>query len=189
MPATAEARYRTAELSRQDERMLASSVISHLVDELSSRERTLTTGSLLEPVGRTRTFFSRGIPVTFEYRDVDQPLPRWFDATLQGFADLMTLPPNWDTYGAGPISRLVLRRGLELLDWLMGADTPAPAVVPLSSGGFQLEWHSDGRDLELVISPDEGVRYYHCDAQAGIEEEEPLIAHEARIQELLSEFG
>lgn len=188
MPATAEARYSTAELSRQEHATLTSSSVVQVVDELSGPERTLATGIAMEPVFRTRTFSSRGTEVQFKYRDVGPALPRWFEATLQGFADLFTLPPNWDTYGAGPISQLVLSRGLSLVDWLMGPDTHAPSIVPLSGGGIQMEWHHNAQYLELVVTPEEGVRYFYHDSRSGTEEEEPLIGHETRIQELVSQF-
>jgi len=34
------------------------------------------------------------------------------------------------------------------------AGRPAPAMVPMSNGGVQLEWHYGGWDIELYVEPD-----------------------------------
>lgn len=61
------------------------------------------------------------------------------------------LQVGWDSYGGAMISRAVL---LAVKQWLRAVatiDTVPPSVVPLGSGGVQVEWHDRGRDLEVAI--------------------------------------
>ena len=66
-------------------------------------------------------------------------------------ARLVTLPENWDSYGAMAVKPLLVQYGLSLLNGLMRSRTPLPAMVPTSRGGIQLEWHCRGIDLEVTI--------------------------------------
>ena len=43
---------------------------------------------------------------------------------------------------------------VQLLSRVMADDTCVPQVVPRYNGGLQLEWHTGGVDLEIVIDPD-----------------------------------
>jgi len=178
-----------AELSRHERGVLASSSFAQLTGELSLQERVSPAGMSVEyPATRTRVFISRGIPVEFRFRDLGQPLPSWFDTTLQGFADLRALPQNWDSYGGKPTSYTALNRGLRLLDWVMEPSASAPSVVPLSNGGLQLEWHRGGHDLEIIVNPEEEDRYYHYDARLDAEESGTVSEHRARIEELVAQI-
>jgi len=62
------------------------------------------------------------------------------------FAHIAALKENWDSYGAGPISPAALAAARAFLD--------DAQVVPCSSGGVQLEWHTLGGDVELQFNPD-----------------------------------
>lgn len=68
--------------------------------------------------------------------------------------DLLKLPRNWDGYGADPIHPRCKAMVLDVLDRVVQEDTPPPSVVPTRPGGVQLEWHTNGIDLEIEISPD-----------------------------------
>jgi hypothetical protein len=59
---------------------------------------------------------------------------------------LAELPANWDSYGAPPISADAMLRATV---WLRNAQ-----VVPCSDGGVQLEWHSEGCDVEITFRAD-----------------------------------
>ena len=62
------------------------------------------------------------------------------------FARLAELKGNWDSYGGLPIDAAAMERAKA---WLRNA-----AVVPCSDGGVQLEWHSEGCDVEIVFRAD-----------------------------------
>jgi hypothetical protein len=64
------------------------------------------------------------------------------------FADM---EPNWDSYGAKPISKDCISKAIELLD-KMDKDVPPPFVAPLPSGGIQFEWETESGYMEIVIN-------------------------------------
>jgi hypothetical protein len=61
--------------------------------------------------------------------------------------ELRQLQPNWDGYGASPISEAAIQCVEKF------------AVVPTSDGGLQLELHRDDYDIEVEISPGGHVVY------------------------------
>lgn len=77
--------------------------------------------------------------------------PAWLMPTLHAMGEILSLPPNWDSYGANPVNAFSLVSALDLLVATMRPETPTPTVVPTSRGGLQLEWHTRGIDLEVEI--------------------------------------
>jgi len=59
-------------------------------------------------------------------------------------AHLMSLPKNWDSEDAVPTTKLAADKAFEVLNKVF--------VVPLFSGGCQLEWHIDGNYVEIEIN-------------------------------------
>ena len=59
---------------------------------------------------------------------------------------LLALPQGWDSYDASPICSIAL----ETLGKF--------AIVPLSSGGVQLEVHRNGYDIEIEIGSDGAIK-------------------------------
>lgn len=68
----------------------------------------------------------------------------------------LTLPANWDSYGADPISGRVVADVREFVAKLP-AGVPAPFVAPTNDGGVQLEWNRShlkyGLYLEFEFVP------------------------------------
>ena len=63
---------------------------------------------------------------------------------------------------------------------------PRPAVVPTVKGGVQLEWHANGLDLEIEISPDSGGSiFYEHEKGDTIEREGSPEDHLSLIKEWL----
>jgi hypothetical protein len=161
----------SADLTRQ-QGILATHCASGYCDQLSQFDRR--SGSELWqafPVERRRAYVSRGRVITFRWRDNGQSLPTWFDPTMQRFADLITLESNWDSYNGQTIDLPTVNKAAGLLDELLSPACPPPSVVPLSSGGLQLEWHRNGQDLELVFEPGEPPEFYYRNGLTGAEEE------------------
>jgi len=144
----------TAELTIQERGILATSASAAYLDHFSKADRLLISA---QPVllRRKRTYYSRGQVYTVEWQDYGQPLPGWFDPIMQGFVDVLTLPPDWNSYGAGAIDPKIVLYAMTFMNGLLVPSTPAPRVVPLSSGGLQVEWHRQGLDLEIVFDRDE----------------------------------
>ena len=81
----------------------------------------------------------------------------------------LALPPGWNSYGASPIREESVETTWRLLSCVLEPRMPLPYVVPLPTGGVQLEWHTERIDLEIEIEgPDRMAVYY----QLGEEERE-----------------
>lgn len=166
----------TAELTVQERGILVTSASAAYINEFS-KAGCRPTGSVLEqPVlcARTRTYYSRGQEFRVEWQDYGQPLPSWFDPLVQGLIDLRTLPPNWDSYNAMPVNTKLVDTALTFMSGLLGPSSPAPRVVPLSSGGLQLEWHRNEIDVEVVFDQNEKPYFYRRNRASGGESEHSL---------------
>jgi hypothetical protein len=89
---------------------------------------------------------------------------------------LSLLRDNWDTYGAPRIDPAMINGALTLLQQVMRSDTPAPSVVPTSRGGVQLEWHTNGIDMELEFLTPTHSHLMFEDQRSGTAWEADLIS-------------
>jgi hypothetical protein len=123
-----------------------------------------------------------------DYRNPEgRPARAWVGSILQGFANLLTLEPNWDGENGKPIAPALVGSALKFVDRISMVDfrLPAPSIVPISDGGLQIEWHRGGKDFEIEFSPDRSIRYYYYDSSTG-SEQEGLVAHDlSPVQQLL----
>ena len=62
---------------------------------------------------------------------------------------LSNLQSNWDGYGALPPSPRTIAEALNIWVWLPGDGWQ---VVPVPSGGVQIERHRDGVDIEISVA-------------------------------------
>lgn len=72
---------------------------------------------------------------------------------LAGLLAVQSLEPGWDSYDAPVITGAALDAAKRFMAMLRES---SPFVVPCSDGGLQLEWHQDGFDVEIEITP-EGI--------------------------------
>lgn len=80
--------------------------------------------------------------------------------------DLLTLPPDWDANGGDPIEMEVVNAAFAFIPTVLEAGSPAPWVVPMSDGGIQLEWHTQGAELEVAIAPNRSITgYWYCESE------------------------
>jgi hypothetical protein len=75
----------------------------------------------------------------------------WHRAVVTRILELLKMQPNWDSYGAPPISVHTAVFTLQLLDRLMVPGLPPPVVSPSSFGGLHLEWNDTDVELDLQI--------------------------------------
>lgn len=68
-------------------------------------------------------------------------------------AELLAMPPGWDSYQARPIDVWAVQRALRFCAWLAD-DAPLPIMVPKNGGGVQLEWHTAELDEEMEFWPE-----------------------------------
>jgi hypothetical protein len=167
----------TGEITRLDRSFVASSAFSDLLAELTKRERvalTPTMAARTQPGQRTIQVSSKGTRVPFRILDNGAPWPTWFESVLEGFANLVMLPDNWDGEGASRIDRPTINRALAAIEQLLPNDAPAPSIVPLADSGLQIEWHRNERDLEIEFTPGGRVKFYFFDERTEEEHEGPV---------------
>lgn len=93
--------------------------------------------------------------------------PSWMIPTIQGLGALLTLPADWDSYGAPRIDPPFIIAALELAAEALPDGTPPPAVVPTSRGGVQFEWHTRSADLEVEFLSPSRLRVFCEDLRTG----------------------
>ncbi len=79
---------------------------------------------------------------------------KWFTLT---FDTLVTLHRKPDST---PIQRPAVVGMLTILIEFLDSRTPPPSVVPTWNGGVQVEWHRNGVDLEIEVSPAGDAEYF-----------------------------
>ena len=107
-----------------------------------------------------------------------QTAERQKEAMVEEILALGKLRPNWNGYGAEAIDAAVIERADQFAVELP-LDAPRPQVVPMTRGRLQLEWHRNGRSLEIEFETPELIHYLRCDESSGIEEE-AVVAFQAR---------
>lgn len=121
-----------------------------------------------------------------------------FEETVRDYIkrldDFAELKPNWDSYGAEPISGnaidaasvLLMSLAARLEPWF-GSRVKPYVVVPLSSGGVQLEWRGPGGTIEVEANAEGRLSYFllsGSEEEASAEEADDVPP--AIIQKLLS---
>ena len=76
---------------------------------------------------------------------------------LRKIEELASLPAGWDSDGAVKIDPTCVDVAYRTLTALMIGNPVLipPTVVPTTTGGVQLEWHSGGVDVEISVEPTE----------------------------------
>jgi len=82
------------------------------------------------------------------------PLSTWLEAILPAIHKIEAFEENWDSYGSPPPSPELISEALSTLHYAEFPDLPAPAIVPVSGGGIQLEWHLPFKYLEIEFHPE-----------------------------------
>jgi len=103
-----------------------------------------------------------------------EPTAEWLlGPTWQRLVQLSRLEPDWNSYGAEPMSGRAIHaaRGLlelmrESLGDLLGERIRPYAVAPVSDGGIQLEWKGTKEDLEVEVGPQDGLSYLLVEGEA-----------------------
>jgi hypothetical protein len=100
----------------------------------------------------------------------------WEQPVAERIAHLMNLPVGWDGYKGRPLTRVNAQIAMQLLATVCAPDTPCPALVPLSSGGLQVEWHRPTVDLEITIFSPRCITVYVSNQGTGEDGEEWSIS-------------
>ena len=150
----------------------------------TAHNTTMLTGRA-EPVQQMRCFVPGGQLVI----EAESELPPWFQPVAMALVQLLNLPPAWDSYGARPVVPAVVPTALQLLMHVMRDDSAPPAVVPTNRGGVQLEWHSNGIDLEIEIGASHRVLVSCQDDATGEEREFDASTNLTALGRLIGELS
>lgn len=115
-------------------------------------------------------------------------LPAWVEPTISAFSGIQSLHDNWDSYGGKKMSHDLIRLSLSILGQIMASSSPAPSVVPLGSGGIQLEWHRKQQDLEITFPADDIPQFFYRNRATGVEKE-GFASDVANLTELMSNIA
>lgn len=99
--------------------------------------------------------------------DTRRGKPAWQKEIVAALCRLLELPDGWDSYVGKPLKHDTGMFALQVLNSIMNESVPMPAVVPVSSGGVQFEWHDNGLDIELFIAAPYDCELSVCDHLAG----------------------
>src|SRR4051812_43775310 len=91
---------------------------------------------------------------------IESVAAHWFRDAVAEVEDLTTLAGDWNTYGAEPVDATAATQAVRFLVDNAYAELARPAIVPLSEGGIQIEWHRGGIDLEISFSDVEPGVYF-----------------------------
>lgn len=95
------------------------------------------------------------------------PEPRWLRPVLGQISTILALPQNWDSYDAPQVSTQCAESAIRILSSILNADSPPPTIVPTALGGMQIEWHRNGIDLEIEITPEQKYSGFFEDGNTG----------------------
>ena len=115
--------------------------------------------------------------------------PAWLRPTITRAGSLLSLPSNWDRFGAPPIEATAIQNAIDTLGLFMSDLSSLPQWTPTRNGGVQLDWHEHGIDLEIAFerdSPEGYVVFADHENPAG-EWDGPVGQQLSRMQALFSE--
>jgi len=140
------------------------------------------------PVLRRVVIRKRGSEVLVEVY-ANHPMSATFLKSVEAVADLLSLPPGWNSYAARPIDHQNAREAIRLLATFLRPNTPPPSVVPTVRGGIQLEWHTGGANVEIYIESQSDVSFFADDAVSGDSSDVPLSGHEDELRSWLNRLS
>lgn len=106
--------------------------------------------------------------------------PDWMIKTLSELEQVANLPDGWDGYGSPAVLDEVKRNASTFLRCLEIEDIPVAYVGPISGGGVQLEWHCNGRELEVEFTEKDSIGYLKVFQDGSMHEGEFHNLDEAR---------
>lgn len=113
----------------------------------------------------------------------------WESELLREANKLFSLEHGWDSYGAEPIPIETILSALNTLMQVLTDSSPAPRLVPGSSGSVQAEWCLDDLDVEVEFSGSTDIRVWYEDKtgphEAHVDKNiEPLLSVVQRLSEV-----
>lgn len=132
-----------------------------------------------------------GFPAVQKRITLTEPAIEWADEVKRRLTYLCGLRAGWDGYNGRPTRFDTSHFALQLLQRVCSPTTPPPEIVPLSSGGLQVEWHHAHAEIELTIHAPYDVNAW---VSQGEEDEEgtelpPLTSDFTSIVQYIQKLG
>lgn len=90
----------------------------------------------------------------------------WQVESIKKVLGALLLPENWDSYGGHAPRREAAATAIEIIASIVQEDPPRPRVVPLGTGGIQLEWKNGQREFEVECAPDGSIEALKIEGDA-----------------------
>jgi hypothetical protein len=103
---------------------------------------------------------------------------------LNGLRSFLEVPVIWPD--ALPTEQEQVELAASVLSHFMSDETPAPFLVPTSSGGIQMEWHLKGIDVEIETLSGHSLAVYFYDSINGVEWQKEVTSDWTIIGDVLS---
>jgi hypothetical protein len=117
---------------------------------------------------------SRGGQVLSEFVPINEVRGQWQFEFATRVGELMSLPPDWDSYGAAQLQREPARRLHELLIELDSFIQSAPSFSMTGAGGITCSWQHAGRQLDITAEPHQETTVYYWDETSNSEWDGPV---------------
>jgi hypothetical protein len=99
--------------------------------------------------------------------------------------ELSRLEPGWNSHSAKPIAPENILAAMWILVGLANLEPPSPVIVPTVRGGVQIEWHTNGVNIEIYVESPNDVSFFAGLAESGEAVELPLAGHEQELRKWL----
>lgn len=120
------------------------------------------------PTAAPPTYHRRTIHLTFPGH-VPAKKEAVFSRFIRDLDELWGLPDGWDGAGSCAVTDAAIEAAASVVFEVMpDSGLPTPQVVPLRSGGLQVEWHVYRNDLEIEVRPT-GELYVYGETSDGKE--------------------
>lgn len=125
---------------------------------------------------------------------ITEPVSEWRRPVLKRLEELVQLPRGWDGYRAGPVGMDIAVFALSMLEKICDDDAEVPSIVPTADGEIQIEWHTHGGDVELLVRAPNDVLAWRASASTTEEGEELALTNDFTdvpdwIREILGDPG
>jgi len=116
--------------------------------------------------------------------------PGFKEAVVAQLNALRQLAEGWDGYHGCAINHAIVDAAIAVIQRLKPHLAPRPRIVPLTSGGLQLEWNTPVRSLELEFETTSTIHYLRWQPSAQIEDEDVIAADDTpKVEALIGWFA
>ncbi|TIX69469.1 MAG: hypothetical protein E5V25_11515 [Mesorhizobium sp.] len=113
----------------------------------------------------------------------------WSEKVMGKLDELVKLPTGWDGYAGRGVDFNIAYFAANLLQAIYVPDAASPSLVPGSDGSLQIEWHSNGLDIELDVLGVNQVRCLMSEVGTENEEEATLTVDFKIVREWVKELA